>query len=155
MIIREANQDDCEKLDALLTKLIWYEVQYDSNLNHDYTVENNYSEKLDWPGHTAFVAEEDGEIVGFIYGFVFSVPGMFNKPIAIADALYVEEAYRNRGIATDLFRKFINFASEHNVCRVELKVMSENMRAIHIYEALGFSETRKYMALEMKAPDEI
>ena len=36
---------------------------------------------------------------------------MLLQPIAIVDALYVEEGYRGKGIAKDLFRKFQEFAS--------------------------------------------
>ncbi len=150
MIIREANKNDCPKLDALLTKLIHYEAQYDANFNPDHVVTDNYSERLDLPGHKAFVAEEGGTIVGYIYGFVFSVTGMFFEPIAIADAMYIEEAYRGRGIASDLLREFISFAAEQDVCSVELKVMSGNTRAMSLYESLGFRETKKYMELELK-----
>ena len=150
MIIREANKNDCAKLDALLTKLIRYESRYDTNIDPDYVVTDNYNERLDWPGHKAFVAEEDGIIVGFIYGFVFSVPGMFFKPIAIADAIYIEEEYRNKGFATNLLRKFINFASENDARSVELKVISGNTRAMSLYESLGFREIKKYMELELK-----
>ena len=150
MIIREANMNDCAELDALLTKLIRYEARYDANFNPDHVVTDNYSERLTWPGHKAFIAEVDGVIAGYIYGFVFSVPGMYFKPVAIADAMYIEEAYRNRGIATDLLREFINFAAEQDVCSVELKVMSGNTRAMNLYESLGFRETRKYMELELK-----
>lgn len=150
MIIREANRGDCAKLDELLKKLIRCEAEYDRNLNPDCNVENNYDERLDWPGHKAFVAEEGEKIVGFIYGFAFTIPGMYAEPIAIADALYVEEAYRNKGIAGMLLREFRNFSTEQGACRVELKVMSENKRAIRAYEAFGFSETKKYMALALK-----
>lgn len=150
MRIREANNDDCAKLDALLTKLIQYEAQYDNNLNPNYIVMDNYKEMLDLPEHKAFVAEEDGEIVGFVYGFILMIPDMCLKPIAIVDAMYVEKAYRNRRIATNLLHKFINFATEQDACRVELKVLSENTVAMRIYESLGFSETKKHMALELK-----
>lgn len=63
MRIREANKNDCVKLGALLTKLIQYESRYDTNLNPDYTVTDNYNERLDQPGHKAFVAENDEESV--------------------------------------------------------------------------------------------
>ena len=149
MTIRAAARSDCAKLDALLTKLIRYESQYDKNLNPGYVVENNYSERLDWPGHRAYVAESDGEIVGFVYGFAFPIPGMYLKPIAIVDALFVEENHRNKGVAAGLLREFISFAKEQNACSVELKVMSENMEAVHFYEALGFSENRKYMRISV------
>lgn len=39
------------------------------------------------------------------------VPQVLLQPIAIVDALYVEEGYRGKGIAKDLFRRFQEFAS--------------------------------------------
>ena len=41
MQIREAKKEDCGALDALLSKLIRDEVQYDPNLCESFTVENN------------------------------------------------------------------------------------------------------------------
>lgn len=71
------------------------------------------------------------------------------QPIAIVDALYVEEGYRGKGIAKDLFRKFQEFASGCGAASIELKVMSRNRDALRLYASLGFCETKKYMALPL------
>ena len=149
MTVREANKNDCEIMDGLLTELIRYETRYDSNLSHGYTVKNNYAERLEWHGHKAFIAEENGEAAGFIYGFVYIIPGMYVSPVAIVDAFYVREEFRGRGIGRELFSEFKKFAAAENAARIELKVMSENDKALALYGSLGFRETKKYMALEL------
>ncbi len=150
MIIREANLNDCEALDGLLTKLIRYESRYNPNLRRDYVVTDNYSGRLGEAGHKAFIAEDDGKIAGFIYGFVYEIPGMFLEPVAILDALYVEEDYRHTGVAKELFRRFQKFAEAGGACRIELKVLTDNENALRFYESLGFAETTKYMSLTVK-----
>ena len=145
MQIREAKKEDCGALDALLSKLIRDEVQYDPNLCESFTGENNYARQLEQEDRKAFVAEENGEIVGYVYGYVFDIPKMCRRPVAVLDALYVEEAFRNRGIARLLLREFLRFAEAQHAGVIELKVLSENAQAVRLYESMGFSERKKYM----------
>ncbi len=150
MIIREAGQRDCAQMDRLLTELIRDEAQYDANLDPGYLVSGNYAAQIGQEGHRAFVAEEDGRTVGFIYGFVCRVPGMHLRPIAVLDALFVGEAYRRRGVAGRLIAAFRSFAEESGAGSVELKVLSDNEKALKLYEKLGFRETKRYLALELR-----
>ena len=151
MVIRNAIRSDGVALDALLTKLIRNETRYDSNLSPEVVIKDNYAQRIEEEGSGAFVAEEDGNIVGYLYGFLYQIPGMMLRPVAIMDALYVEEAYRGQGIAKKLFRCFWEFAEDCHAERVELKVLSGNAKAIALYEALGFCEKKKYMELLLTA----
>lgn len=149
MKLREAAPADAARLDALLTKLIHYESQYDPNLKRSYVVADNYRDRIGLEGHKLLLIEDDGEIAAFLYGFLYEIPGMFAKPVAILDALYVEEAYRRKGCATQLISAFKAFAAESGACRMELKVLTDNETALHLYEKLQFNETKKYMAMEL------
>ena len=143
MKLRDATPADAARLDELLTKLIHDEAQYDSNLNGSYVV------RIGLEGHKLLLIEDEGEIIAFLYGFLYEIPGMFVKPIAILDALYVEEAYRRKGCAAQLISAFKAFAAESGACRVELKVLSRNETALRLYEKLSFKETKKYMTMEL------
>ena len=154
MVIRKAMKSDGAALDALLTKLIRDETQYDPNLSPEVVIKDNYAERIEEEGSGAFVAEEDGNIVGYLYGFLYQIPGMMLRPVAIMDALYVEEAYRGQGIAKELFRRFWEFAEDCHADRVELKVLSGNAKAITLYETLGFYEKKKYMELPLMAEND-
>ena len=122
MNIREATKNDCVHMDALLTKLIRYEARFDPNLSPEVVIEDNYAGQIAAEGCKAYVAEDHGIIVGYLYGFTYRIPQVLLQPIAIVDALYVEEGYRGKGIAKDLFRKFQEFASGCGAASIELKV---------------------------------
>ena len=147
-IIRDAVKEDADCLDALLTQLIHYEAQFDANLNQEFKVRGNYGERIGLDGHKLLVTEVDGRIVGFIYGFVYHIPEMFMEPIVILDALYVMEEYRHNGYARAMFQQFREFAKQCHACRIELKVISENLEALRFYEKLSFCESKKYMQME-------
>ena len=55
--------------------------------------------------------------------------------------------YRGKGCARMLFEEFRKFACRSGVCRIELKVISENADALRLYQKLEFVETKKYMCL--------
>lgn len=151
MKLRDATTADAARLDTLLTRLIHDEVQYDSNLNGSYVVTDNYRDRIGLEGHKLLLIEDGGKIVAFLYGFLYEIPGMLAKPIAILDALYVEKEHRRKGYASQLISAFKPFAEENGACRIELKVLSRNEAALRLYEKLSFKETKKYMTMDLQA----
>lgn len=149
MKIRNAEPKDANRLDKLLTRLIRDEAQYDSNLNDRCAVIDNYCNRIGVSGHKLLLAENDGEIIGYLYGFIYQVPNIWVQPVAILDALYIDERYRRMGCASMLFSEFEKFAYNSGACRIELKVVSDNTSALGLYEKLSFRESKKYMYLDL------
>lgn len=145
MHIRQAQAKDGAAMDALLTELIRYEARFDANMDPTATVTDNYARLLDQEECVAFVAEEDGRVVGYLYGLVYELPGMLYRPVARLDAPYVQEAHRGKGAVKALCRAFAALAAERGAVKMELKVFCRNAPALGLYEALGFRETKKYM----------
>ncbi len=151
ILIREAEPEDAGRVDQLLTELIHDEAQYDKNLDHTCMITDNYSNRIGLDGHQLFVAEKEGKIIGYLYGFLYHVPNIWLNPVAILDALYVDKNYRRQGVATRLVSKFKEFAKASGAYRMELKVVSENEEAVELYKKLAFTETKKYMNSELLA----
>ncbi len=149
MKIRDAEPKDAVLIDQMLTDLIHDESQYDFNLDSGCMITENYCNRIGLDGHKLLVAEDDGKIVGYIYGFIYQVPGIWLHSVAILDALYVDKNFRRRGCATLLFSKFKEFAKENGACRIELKVVSDNKAAVELYNHLSFVEAKKYMNLDL------
>lgn len=55
----------------------------------------------------------------------------------------VHDDFQNRGIGTALTKHMLNIASKMRLRKVFLKVMTENTRAIHVYEKCGFKVEAK------------
>lgn len=79
-----------------------------------------------------YVYEEE-TVLGFLH---FSV--MYER--AEINYFYVENAYRNQNIGTQLLLKMFAFLKEKKVKTVTLEVSVENKSAIHVYEKLGFKK---------------
>ena len=62
--------------------------------------------------------------------------------------LYVEEAYRGRGLGTEVLAKTIDAAREHGLNFVTLSVASDNIAAYRIYSTQGFKEL-----VHLRTPD--
>ena len=86
-------------------------------------------------GNEGFVWEVDGRIVGNISLLPFQ--SGFKSIILIANVA-VDEAYQGRGIGTELTRHALRIARQRPFSEIWLQVRSDNRRAIHIYQTLGF-----------------
>lgn len=87
------------------------------------------------------ICEDEGKIVGFILlqakqrpDFSFIVPG---KHCYIMD-LIITENHRNKGFGTALMNSAKDWAKEQKCNIISLDVLANNMRAIKLYEKLGF-----------------
>lgn len=54
--------------------------------------------------------------------------------------LSVQKAYWNQGIGSRMLEETITFAKQNNFAIIDLQVLSENKRAIHMYEKFGFKK---------------
>lgn len=88
---------------------------------------------------------------GFVYGFIFEADGApagysvvsmkFETEVgglaAWIEELFVEEAYRSKGIGKEFF-KFIKNEFAGKIRRIRLEVGEDNLGAIKLYSTLGF-----------------
>jgi ribosomal protein S18 acetylase RimI-like enzyme len=87
----------------------------------------------------AIVAEQDGDIVGFLLGEIQKRPPIFTTSRqAYVDSIGVLESKRNQGIGTRMLRAFEKWAKEKGMPYIMLNVVVENVPAIACYEKNGF-----------------
>lgn len=149
-IIRKANREDVKVLDALLTKLIQDERNYDNNINENFVVNNYYEKIIDDSNKCFLVAETNNNgIIGFLYGYIQDNGNVCINNVAKLDALFVLDEYRNLGIAKNLIAEFKLWVTSNNTSYIEVTVLNSNVKAYNLYENIGFKNVKSTMIIEI------
>lgn len=99
------------------------------------------------PNHFLRVAESRGNIVGMI-----NLSNGHRRRIAHTAefGMSVARPFRNQGIGRLLIQAMLDWAHENpQLEKISLKVHADNVRAIHLYQSLGFQQ-EGYLKKELK-----
>ncbi len=143
--IVKADYKLAKQANTLLTKLIVDEKKYDENINENCIVKSLYEKFFDNNDVCLLIAMNKGEALGYIYGYIQNNGDAKLKKTAVLDALYVEENFRNKGVAKELIDAFNNWAKSNGLNYIELKVCKDNIKAINLYEKIGFKTSKIIM----------
>lgn len=101
-------------------------------------VGEQYREAMQDPEAMVLVAEDEGEVVGMVFGEA-SRPSRFSDERALELAgVVVRAGYRGRGVGRALVAEAARFASDAGLTWIELKTFAPNDRAMAFWEQLGF-----------------
>ena len=125
MIFRRQKLEDASKLDDLLTKLILDEKNYDPNVEL-VKVKDFYINYIEDPTKYFELCEDNNNIVGYIYCII-------DNDTSKIDALFIDELYRNKKIATTLIDNFINYCNNNNIKEITINVLENNIKAKNLY----------------------
>lgn len=137
MVIRVLDDERANICDNLLTKLIQDERQYDKSIDKGFVVKDYFKNVIKNEENILLCYEENNIIKGYIY---LKQIINNNKKGYLIDGLYVEELYRNKGIASKLIEKALNITKDNGIEVLEINVMSQNKKAIKLYKKYGFNE---------------
>ena len=149
MIIRKADYKDVKILNNFLTLLIRDESQYDLGIDENFVVTNMYENYIEDSNKLLIVAEENDEIVGYLYGIIKPNDDTYKYVIAKLDALYIDNNYRNKGIATSLIQYFKKWAVSKKAHKIEVNVFSNNIKAKRLYEKNNFKTTSETLIINL------
>lgn len=130
IIIREAISKDMSKVLELIKELATFEKEPDAVIvTEKQLIIDGFSSP---PKFKCFVAEINQEIVGMALGYPrYST---WKGPTIHLEDLIVTKSKRGLGIGFKLFSKFIHYANELNVKRIEWVVLDWNKSAIDFYK---------------------
>lgn len=98
------------------------------------------------PGHAAFVAEEDGEVLGWAH--VQAVGNLAAESFAEIRALVVSARCRRRGIGQALVRACESWAADAGLERVRLRSGVHREDAHAFYRRIGYAQAKASYAFE-------
>ena len=149
MEIRKAKLEEAKEVDNLLTLLIRDEKQQDDSINLDFKVTNFYQNYIDDIDKHIIVALESNKIVGYLFGYIKTDQSV-TKKIAVLDALYVLENYRNQKIADKLIIDFKNWVFKNDISNIEVIVCSNNIITKKIYKKYNFIPFKETLIYQKK-----
>jgi GNAT superfamily N-acetyltransferase len=131
--IRKATAEDCARMLELVHELAAYE-----RAPHEVTVTLHHFHESGFGAHPvwwAFVAEDDGIILGFaLYYIRYST---WKGQRMYLEDIVVTEAARGKGIGTRLMDALIAEAHERNLAGITWQVLHWNEPAFRFYEKFG------------------
>jgi len=96
------------------------------------------------PNFLFFLAKYDGEIAGFANCFVTFSTFKAKQLVNIHD-IAVDPLFRKKGIGKALMEAIVDYAREHDFCKVTLEVRHDNQTAQQLYQSIGFAECNSPM----------
>ena len=138
MQIRRTRPDDFPKVQSLLTQLMHGLPQGQQAM---------WDALRGYPGYSAWVAEIDEALAGFLDLFVF--PDVAHgAPIAIINNLIVGEPFRRRGLGKRLLQAAVDHSRRERAAEVHVWTDFTNARAIQLYKSVGFAERAVLLELD-------
>lgn len=98
---------------------------------------------------TSLVAEQAGEVIGFIMGNLYLGEFGIPEPTASIDTLAVHPDYQNQGVATELNKQFISNMKKAGVENTYILVEWNDWAMLRLFEKAGFVPA-KALKLELQ-----
>jgi ribosomal protein S18 acetylase RimI-like enzyme len=156
-MIRRATRADLPALGRLGALLVRTHHEFDSERFFAATpqTEQGYGgflgSQLTDPDVAVFVAEDDGEVIGYTYAGVEGYDYMsLRGPAGVLHDIVVDPRWRRSGVGRQLLDRALAFLKSHNVPRVVLSTATRNEAAQRLFERVGFRRTMIEMTAEVR-----
>jgi GNAT superfamily N-acetyltransferase len=110
--------------------------------------------QLSNPNGVVMVAEQDGDVIGYVFAEVESTNWMeLRGPCGIIHDVYVDEPARRVGAGHELLRAAIAWIRSKGRSQVVLLTKTRNEHARRLFTSLGFRSTMIEMTLDLDAAE--
>lgn len=154
VVIRPATADDLPSVARLAAGLVRLHHRWDAKrFLIVEPVEEGYGwwlgSQLGTPGVVLLVAQVEGAVAGYLYGGLEERDWMLLRDACgMVHDVYVDEAFRRRGVARALMRAGIDALQAQGVPRVGLSTAPQNVEGQALFASLGFRPTLVEMMRE-------
>ncbi|MCG2767492.1 MAG: GNAT family N-acetyltransferase [Anaerolineae bacterium] len=161
MVIRKATLDDYDELCGLIAEV---DELHRINLPQRFREPEGPTREWDYLRSVItdenvgfFVAEDDGELVGFVHVVVRDsrdIPILVPRRYAFIDSIAVREELRGTGIGRVLMERAHEWATSMGATEMELNVFEFNEDAVAFYLKLGYRTVCREMSKPLQRREE-
>jgi GNAT superfamily N-acetyltransferase len=147
--VREARMADLDSLERFQQGVVSAERPYDPTLRDGTVCYYDIAHMLSREDVLFLVAESEARVVGCGFAQIEEAEPFFKHQVqAYFGLMYVEPAYRGRGVNAEIIRSLKRWCRSKNVWETRLDVYEGNTTAVKAYEKAGFSK----LSIEMRMP---
>jgi len=153
--IRKALKEDIESIVPLWIKLMDMHKAYDTWFKPATNGAEFYGAELqkwiDSPDHRVMVAISNKVVIAYVTGWVSPMPPVFEKKIrGYINDVWVEDAYKSKGVGKDLVDAMRIFFKERNADMISINAALGNTRGVKFWQEQGFGPVMYYMVQHLK-----
>jgi len=153
MIIRRFKKEDLAQVLDLCREVRQHHIEI---LNGYFNEQNDAFEQLGFlqsledEQTTAFVAEENGVVSGYLLAEKKYAPHLEGANVVHVSNFGVKKELRGRGIGKQLMDTLFEMCKAENIDEIRLGVYNKNIGAYRFYEQYGFEPLEQQMYFKMK-----
>lgn len=149
MDIRLATHDDAAAIADIFN---WATAQPDFNLvtwEEDADSRRAWMDEIFDSGFPVFVADEDGEVLGFAAYMQFVTPGLYYG--TAEDTIYISPDARGKGVGSALLKAVVDHAAGNDYVETIISyIVDTNAASLALHQKFGFKETGRMPNIHTK-----
>ncbi|MGC9328035.1 MAG: GNAT family N-acetyltransferase [Candidatus Hinthialibacter sp.] len=143
--IRRADRGDFPVVTKLWREMMEYHLSLDPRFELSYDSDQAYAEYLDSIydnyDYAIFVAQTQGEVVGYTIAMILSNPAVFSlSRYGFIAEMMVTEAHQRSGVGSDLWNFTRRWLHRRGVGVIQLNVSPYNERGLQFWKRVGCTE---------------
>lgn len=146
-IVAKADMSNVEDIQKLNEKLFQHEIEsgFDSNLDARWSYSDEGRMEIEDRVSSSdvscsYVAKEGEKVIGYLVGRIMEEEtGREDSQYADLEHMYIDDAYRGKGIGEQLVNQFKAWAQRKNLKLIKVNVSFRNTDAIKFYNKMGLT----------------
>jgi len=148
MIVREALIEDLPQLLDIYNDIILHTTAVYDYEPHTLEMRKQWFETKQQTGFPVFVAEDNGEIVGFSSIGPFRAWAAYK--FSVENSIYVKDGIRGKGIGKILLPPIIDASKQLGMHTIIAGIDASNESSLHLHKSFGFEEVAHFKQVGYK-----